>query len=275
MKKKKMSFTTKVSLYFTLLMTVILALLGTWSFMNNVKNQSYSKGDSMSPFLHDYNWSHLDKTEQIFRYEDANYYSQFGIDVSTHQGKINWEKVKDSGVQFAMIRVGYRGYADGKVHEDNTFHYNIKEAIKHKIPVGVYFFSQAINEQEVKEEAQFLLERIRAYFISLPVVYDLEYVQQDSNRRIGLLTKEDMTRHAKLFMDTIRNNGYQAMIYSSTKVYGQMFELKEIQQYPVWVAEYDRTVRYPYQFQMWQYSQSGNIAGIGQPVDLNVWFVRK
>ncbi|MBW9212557.1 MULTISPECIES: glycoside hydrolase family 25 protein [Terrabacteria group] len=274
-KRRQFQKQTQQTLVFSIVVCFILLALGTWSLLENVKYMKHSTNDKMAQYAHHYNWSYLDKSEKIYRYEDKNYYSRFGIDVSVHQGEIDWAKVKKAGVQFAYIRLGYRGYQNGYLSEDTTFRYNIQEALKQKLPVGVYFFSQAINEKEAKEEAEFVLKRIRSYPISLPVVYDLETAGEGKNNRIGSLTKEDMTKHAIAFMKHIKNNGYEAMSYSSTQVYGRMYQLDVIQKYPVWIAEYDQVVKYPYQFRFWQYSSKGKIDGIHKPVDLNLQFIRK
>lgn len=249
----------------------LLVTVWGWSFW---KNSNDNKGMT-KPYAHDYHWSHLDRSKMIYRYEDSRYYSRFGIDVSSHQGRIDWSKVKKAGVQFAYIRLGYRGYQNGGLHEDTTFRYNIEEALKQNISVGVYFFSQAINEKEAKEEADFVLKRIRSYSISLPIVYDLETVPEAKRQRIGLLTKEDRTKQAVAFIKNIQQNGYKAMTYSSTKIFANMYQLDVIQKYPVWVAEYDQVVKYPYQFQFWQYSHKGRINGINRYVDLNLQLIRK
>lgn len=249
----------------------ILFLLGIGFFM---KHSMVIKKEK-ELISHEYDWSKLNKSHFMYRYEDKNYYSRLGIDISSHQGKIDWLKVKQAGVQFAFIRVGYRGYTNGELHEDKFFRYNIQEAIKNNIAVGIYFFSQAISEKEAKEEADFTLERIRFYKINLPVVYDLEYVDEDKNKRIGLLSKEDMTKNAQTFLANVQSSGYQPMLYASTNFFAQMFQLEKIQTYYTWVAEYDQTVRYPYLFQFWQYSKDGKIDGIKTNVDLNIQFVRK
>jgi GH25 family lysozyme M1 (1,4-beta-N-acetylmuramidase) len=136
-----------------------------------------------------------------------------GIDVSKWQGKIDWQKVKQSGIEFAFIRIGYRG-ENGIVYKDDNADYNIQQAQKAGVLVGVYFFSTAVSEAEAKEEAQWTLQAIEGYKISYPVVYDCEGYK-NSNSRMFQLSAEQRTNHAIAFLSTISDAGYEAMFYGA------------------------------------------------------------
>lgn len=207
-----------------------------------------------------------------FQYiQDGQVISHKGIDVSRHQGDIDWSLVAQDGVEFAFIRVGYRGYGTGKMMEDDCFEDNIKEAISNGIKVGVYYYSQAVTEEEVLEEAQFVLDKIAPYKIECPVVFDVERVSEASGR-MNSITVEERTRFAALFCQTIEDAGYHPMIYHNTEMGIMMLDLAALEGYDKWFAAYSDKFYYPYEYKIWQYSQTGNIQGIKGDVDLNISF---
>lgn len=201
-----------------------------------------------------------------------------GIDVSHHQGKIDWQQVKDSGVEFAIIRVGYRSRDTGTIYEDRQAAYNMKNAINAGIKVGVYFFSQAISEYEAVEEASWVLDYIQKYQITYPVVYDCEYIGQYRTGAAGV-TKTQRTDYAIAFMETVRNSGYTPMMYASKNGYSKNWETSRMaNRYKIWVAQYpaktvdplvDKTT-YTGKYDMWQYSSKGSVPGISGNVDMDV-----
>ena len=215
----------------------------------------------------------LDTSNQIYTYydEESNIQGLFGIDVSEHQGDIDWERVKNAGVEFAIIRVGYRGYASGKISLDNKFHYNMTEAIKNGINVGVYFFSQAKNTKEALEEANFVLKNIRKYDLSYPIVFDMEDIY-DEDHRIMDLSLDERSHLAQVFAGRIIYKGYVPMIYLNLNWTYNHYDLNRISNYDIWFAQYNDYPEYPYDFQIWQYSDNGSIDGINEPVDLNIYF---
>lgn len=196
--------------------------------------------------------------------------AMFGIDVSSHNGYIDWKKLKKQGVDFAFIRVGYRGYTKRKINQDKMFHYNIKEAQKARIKVGVYFFSQSININEAKEEAQFTIKNISSYNISMPVVYDMEEMPQDP-ARVDSLTDSQRTDCALTFINTVEFNGYETMIYGNKKWLSYKFEPERIGKKNLWLASYNDRPGYPYRFKAWQYTEKGRLKGIKGNVDFNIW----
>ncbi|MBP3892345.1 MAG: hypothetical protein J6D29_09230 [Solobacterium sp.] len=206
---------------------------------------------------------------------NGSYYSYpgatLGIDVSVHQGVINWQAVRNAGVEFVFIRVGYRGYTAGGIYKDNNFEDNYWGAKNAGLKVGVYFFSQAINTQEAIDEANFVLENIRGKNIDLEVVYDLEEVES-SLGRANNLTKEDWTNQAMEFSHVIKSNGFEPMVYTNLYWARKYFDLNTVMNYPIWLAQYNTIPTFPYQFKYWQYSSSGRINGISGNVDMNLWF---
>jgi len=207
-----------------------------------------------------------------FQYlQDGEVISHKGIDVSKHQGDIDWNLVAQDGVEFAFIRVGNRGYGTGKMVEDEFFEDNIKEAILAGIKVGVYYYSQAINEEEVLEEAQFVLEKIAPYKIDCPVVFDVERVTEGEGR-MNAISVEERTRLASIFCQSIEAAGYEPMIYHNTEMGIMMLDLTALEDYDKWFAAYSDKFYYPYEYKVWQYSQKGKVQGIKGDVDLNISF---
>jgi lysozyme len=194
-----------------------------------------------------------------------------GIDVSKYQGKIDWKKVKEDNVDFAMIRVGYRGYQNGKIVIDEYCKKNIEGALANGIKVGVYFFSQAISIEEVLEEAEMVLDMIKDYDITYPVVYDAEEIQGE-NVRTAKLTTQERTDITIAFCEKIKEAGYKPMIYANVSWFVGRLDLSRLVMYDKWFAQYFRTPFFPYDFQIWQYTAKGKIKGIEGNVDLNISF---
>lgn len=211
------------------------------------------------------------ETGELQYQENGQVISHKGIDVSKHQGKIDWQQVAGDGVEFAFIRVGLRGYGTGKVVLDEMFEENIKGATEAGIKVGVYFYSQAINEEEAREEAALVLEQIAPYDITMPVVYDVEKVSGDS-ARMNALTVEERTKVTLAFCQAIEEAGYQPMIYHNMEVGTLMLDLTALEQYDKWFAYYNPDIYYPYEHQIWQYTDKGTVAGIDGEVDMNISF---
>ena len=226
------------------------------------------------PNMHTYDWSNLTWNNGFPSYEDDTYTSVIGIDVSSHQKSIDWTAVKNSGVKFAMIQVGYRGYETGALMDDAYFEENIQGAIENGIDVGVYFFSQAVSVEEARAEADFVLERVRKYNLQLPIVFDLEEVSNATDR-IENTTAQERTQAAVTFMNHIKNAGYQAMVYSSSQLFETVFDMNYLHDFDFWVADYSYTPNFSYHFSIWQYTDAGSINGISTNVDMNIMFVKK
>lgn len=222
---------------------------------------------------HSYDWSNL------VHYDTEKDYVVNGerravkvIDVSVHQGNIDWKAVKSDGVDCAFIRVGYRGYSKGGILLDSNFHKNMKGAIAAGVKVGVYFYSQAINVQEAIQEAKFTLQQIQGYQLELPVVFDIEGAQT-SRYRTRNLSVQTATNLVKAFCDTVAEAGYEPMLYSYSKFLIENLDLSQLQQYKLWLALYYHVPFFPYMHHIWQYECEGSVRGISRPVDLNLMFL--
>ncbi len=192
------------------------------------------------------------------------------IDVSSFQKEINWDKVKAAGVDYAIIRVGFRGYGTGKMVEDTYYKSNIEEATSAGIKVGVYFFSQATTVEEAIEEADFVIERISPYEIDLPVAIDIEAINETA--RTDNLTNDDRSDFCVAFMDRVKSAGYEPMIYSNLTFFIRKMNMDKLEGYEKWFAFYNDSIYFPYDIGIWQYSATGTIDGISTDVDLNISF---
>lgn len=204
-------------------------------------------------------------------WENERIVSHKGVDVSKHQGEINWQKVAADGVEFAFIRVGYRAYGTGVVYLDEFFDENMKGALSNGIKVGVYFYSQAITQEEAQEEAAFVIEKIAPYKFDGPVVFDTERVV-DSAGRANSLTMEERTTITKVFCDKIVEAKYEPMIYHNLEVGMRFLDLSQLDKYEKWYAYYGENFYFPYEYSIWQYTEEGSVNGIRGGVDLNIAF---
>lgn len=219
----------------------------------------------------------IDRTDNRFSYEDDRYTSLFGIDVSTYQNEIDWKKVKEDGVEFAFIRIGRRGATTGLLYEDDLFETNYAGAKENGLKVGVYFFSQAISEQEAREEADWVRKHLSGKQIDLPVVYDCEEVYlEDETTRMESLDKEQITANARAFAERIARHRYETIIYTNAYWAQEVYDMEELSDIPVWLAQYDVDIPvFEHPFVIWQYTDSGTIDGIEGTVDLNIMFLPK
>jgi len=192
-----------------------------------------------------------------------------GIDVSKWNNKIDWNAVKNSGVSFVIIRCGYRGYTEGSLVIDPQYHANIKGAIAAGLKVGVYFFTQAVNEREAVEEASMVLELVKNYKISYPIFLDVE----SSGGRGDKITKEMRTAVCLAFCQTIKSAGYTSGIYANKTWLTSMINTGQLSAYKIWLAQYATTPSYTGRYDIWQYSSTGKISGISGNVDLNISYL--
>lgn len=208
---------------------------------------------------------------QFYTYEneDDKAIAVPGIDVSMFQGDVDWQAVKNAGAKFVIIRAAYRGYETGRLVPDETFARNIEGAIAADLDVGVYLYSQALNEQEAEEEADYLLDLIRDYPINYPVVYDQEE-NTTHDSRTSDLTGEQATKNALAFCRRIYEAEYIPMIYVNHDWAHNVYDMEQLDHYPVWYADYTTSPVLPGGFAMWQYTDEGRIPGIAGPVDLNL-----
>ena len=193
-----------------------------------------------------------------------------GIDVSVYQGEIDWEQVKASGVEFAMIRLGYRGYKTGDILEDANFRSNLEGATAAGLDVGVYFFSQAVSVEEAKEEAQFVLDTLDGFELTMPVVYDWEYIDEEA--RTAQMDRRTLTDCSLAFLERIEDAGYWPMLYFNSAQQRDLLYLRELNSYDFWLALYTGRMTYPYKIKMWQYTCTGTVPGIETACDINIFF---
>lgn len=196
---------------------------------------------------------------------------QRGIDVSKWNGTIDWNAVANAGIDFAIIRVGYRGYTQGTLVEDSYFKQNIEGATKAGIKVGIYFFTQAITEAEAVEEASMALSLVSGYRLQLPIYFDTEKVS--GNGRANNMSVAQRTAITKAFCETVKNAGYLPGVYASTSWYNNQLNVTELANYDIWVAHYANVCGFKGRYHMWQYTSSGSVPGIKGRVDLNIRYV--
>ncbi|MCI9138777.1 MAG: Lyzozyme M1 (1,4-beta-N-acetylmuramidase) [Lachnospiraceae bacterium] len=207
----------------------------------------------------------------VYYDEDNKKISHPGIDVSSYQKNINWKEVKEAGVEFVFVRLGYRGYTEGKLVLDDMFHSHMKGAKKEGLHTGIYFFSQAINEKEAVEEAEFVLKHMQGYELSYPVVYDTEFITDSKARtRQEEITREDRSRMCIAFCETIKEAGYYPMIYCNENWIRRYLDYAMLEDYDFWVPQYNALMDFMYDFTIWQYSEGADIPGIEGLVDANI-----
>ena len=214
-----------------------------------------------------------------FQYNSNNYLllqrgeSYPGIDVSAFQGDIDWQQVADSGIEFAMIRLGYRGYGKaGTLVEDEYARDNLIEAREAGLDIGAYFFSQATSIEEVDEEIEFLLGILGDTHLNMPIVFDWEYISDTARTaHVDARTLTDCTLH---FCEVMDEKGYEPMVYFNWHQSSHMLYLHELEDYPFWLALYTDRMIYPYKVEMWQYTSKGRVPGIQGDVDINVFMPR-
>lgn len=193
-----------------------------------------------------------------------------GIDVSEWNGDIDWQQVKDSGVEFVIVRVGGRGTEQGTLYGDERAQEYYEDATAVGLKVGAYFFAQSITVEEAIEEAEYVLDVVKDWDVQMPLVYDWEYV--DETARTADMDSRTLTDMAKAFCDTIKDAGYTPMLYFGRSQSKDLLILEELVDYPFWLAMYSTIMDYPYKIDMWQYTDEGTVPGIDGPVDLNLWF---
>lgn len=206
-------------------------------------------------------------------YQDGEKNSWLGVDLSKNSGEIDFEALKNAGVDFVMLRLGSRGYETGLVTLDENFVSNITKAQSAGLEVGVYFFSQAVNEEEAAEEAEFVISNLVPYRISYPVAFDMEYISNDESR-IDTLDEEQKTKIAEAFLSRIEREGYRPILYGNKNwLLGELIPDKLLKEYDVWLNDQDSIPDYPYQFKMWKYSAAQKIDGVGNSASYTISFV--
>ena len=202
-------------------------------------------------------------------YEDERYTSAQGIDVSEYSGEIDWKKVKDAGIGFAFLRIGRRGYTEGGLFEDASFESNYSGASENGIPLGVYFFSQAVNEEEAVEEARFVLDILDGRALKLPVVFDPEDIPHDDARTDGV-SGEQFTKNTLAFCAEIEKAGYEPAIYCNAHWQLRVLDMEQLSGITTWYADFTAYPQSSYHFEFWQYTHKGRVDGIADDVDVDM-----
>lgn len=211
---------------------------------------------------------------QYVTYTGSDYEIMMGIDVSQHQTEIDWQAAADSGVEFAIIRAGYRGSTEGDLYVDEYFHQNMQGAIDAGLDVGVYFFSQATTQAEAVSEAHYLLKIMADYQenITMPVVFDWEETGM-VDARTANMTGTQMTKCAVAFCEIIAEAGFEPGVYFNRTMGYYQYDLASLSPYTLWFAAPGEFPDFYYEHTMWQYSFNGQIDGIPTDVDLNLYFI--
>ncbi len=225
--------------------------------------------------LNQLNYDNLDFSDGRYSYtvngEDA-YFT--GIDVSYHQEDIDWEAVAADGIDFVIVRLGFRGYETGLINPDILAEKHIQGALDAGLDVGAYFYSQAITTEEAEAEAEFVIEKLKNYKITYPVIFDWEIVNAES-ARTNDISSEMLNKVAVAFCDKISDAGYSPMIYSNLMLALTKYDMSKLHNYDFWYVEYEHGYNppdFPYEIDMWQYASDGSVNGINGDVDLNISF---
>lgn len=209
----------------------------------------------------------------IVTYQDQ---SRVGINVNSKNGDIDWQQVKDSGVSFAMIRVGYRGPVDGEIYFDTEFNDNMQGATDAGIDIGVYFYSHAITEEEAVKEAEFVLEKIQTYQVTYPIAIVWEFVDESKTNgvpRTNGMQNESLSRILKAFCARVEQPGFDGAYFTGKQVGYEFLDLEALKDYDMWYMEYRKLPAFYYNFTIWQYSSEGEVPGIEGSVKMNFSFV--
>jgi GH25 family lysozyme M1 (1,4-beta-N-acetylmuramidase) len=196
--------------------------------------------------------------------------SILGIDVSTFQKQIDWQQVKAAGIEFVMIRIGYRGTEQGLLFEDEMAQTHYQGAKSVGLKVGGYFFSQSITPEEAAEEARFAMDIVRDWELDMPLVYDWEYIDEEC--RSAVVDTRMLTDCTKAFCETVDAAGYDSMVYFNPDQSRKQMYLEELVDYGFWLAMYSDHMTYEYKVDMWQYTCTGSVPGIDGNVDINLFF---
>lgn len=231
----------------------------------------------ISPYLpkNTYDFTKMEEKAGLKHYmENGKEISYVGVDISKQTSSVNFAGLKAAGVDYVMIRVGGRGYSTGQITIDENFKENIEGAIAEGLDVGVYFYSQAISQEEAVQEAGIVIQNLEPYRdkVKYPVAFDMEFVVNDEARIDGL-NRDDRTMIATAFLETVRAAGYVPMIYGDKEWLIKEIDIAKLQDYDVWLAQDADIPDYPYEYAMWQYTTTGTLNGITGDADLNICFI--
>ena len=274
-KKSASGFTGRIWIPLTAALLTSAAVFFVFMFISDhTVDTSYGGlGLGEVPEMNIYQKSKFKKKNGLMKYNDDIYTSKAGIDVSTYQKEIDFDKVKKSGIDFVMIRIGYRAVKSGKIHKDELFEEHYRGAKEAGLDIGVYFYSEAINSKEAKEEAKFVIRNLRGKDITYPVAFDMEDGREDD--RHESLSNKERTVIADVFCYVIQNNGYEPIIYSYPNWIYKKIDYTKLTKYNMWLAHYTDFSNYPFHYLIWQYTDKGKVDGVKGKVDRDIMFVKK
>ncbi|MBD5519359.1 MAG: hypothetical protein HDR07_13070 [Lachnospiraceae bacterium] len=231
----------------------------------------------ISPYLkkNTFDFTNMEDKAGLKRYmENGRKTSYVGVDISKHTGKIYFPSLKAAGVDYVMIRLGSRGYSTGQITLDENFKENIEGAIEAQLDVGVYFYSQAISQDEAIQEANFVVQNLEPYRgkVKYPIAFNMGFVSNDKSRIEGL-SREDKTAVTVSFLEGVKAAGYVPMVYGDKEWLLKEVDLTKLQDFDVWLSQEEDIPDYPYLYSMWQYDTDGVLNGIDGGADLNICFV--
>lgn len=231
----------------------------------------------ISPYLtkNTFDFTKMEDKAGLKRYmENGRKTSYVGVDISKHTGSVSFPRIKAAGIDYVMIRLGSRGYSTGQITLDENFKENIEGAIEAQLDVGVYFYSQAISQDEAVQEANFVVQNLEPYraHIKYPVAFNMGFVSNDKSRIEGL-SREDKTAVTASFLEGIRAAGYVPMIYGDKEWLIKEIDMTKLQDFDVWLSQEEEIPDYPYRYSMWQYNTDGVVNGIDGGADLNICFI--
>lgn len=262
MKKRRFRLERLLIVIVIILISVLLAVLG---FVKTVEH-------ILTPQIQ-FDITKFKYKNGLMYYDDDEYESITGIDVCSFQKDIDWTRVKNDGIQFAIIRCGFRDATDGTLYLDPRFDEYARNALDAGVEIGIYFYSSAITMDELIEEAQYVEDLISTYDITYPIAYDMEFYE---NGRLNNLSVEDKTSFAMAFCDYFNQRGYQTLIYGNIDWLTNQLDFEQIKDsYKLWYAAYLEQPQLEYPFSMWQYSSMAKIDGIEGNVDINIYLKEK
>ena len=209
-------------------------------------------------------------TDELIPPDEVYIPAVLGIDVSEHQEEIDWEQVKASGMEFVMIRVGWRGHTQGELFADALAQTHYAGAKAAGLKVGAYIFSQAITPQEGKEEAEYLLEQTKDWEIDMYLALNWEHL--DEENRTAAVDARALTDITKAFCQTVTQKAQQPMVYCDAYLASTRLYPDELTEYPFWLAQYAEQIDFSHPVTMWQYTNTGSVPGIQGNVDINRYY---
>lgn len=240
-----------------------------------IEDDGTEKWVAIHPYItkNEYDYAGLVYRKPIMSYyEEGKKVSYAGISISKYNEFVDYIKLKKAGVDFAMIRVGARGYSTGQITLDENFDKNMKDAIGAGLEVGVYFFSQAVSEEEAIDEAGVVLAAISDYDVNYPIAFAMDFIENDTSR-VESLTREERTAAAGAFLSLLKEAGYNTALYADKEWLINKIDLTKLSDYDIWLAQEADVPDYPYQFTMWQYTDDARIDGMAENAELSVSFI--